>query len=299
MSTSMLPHKQPLGAAAGQPHQRCTGELRPAHSSRGRKTTSICCLRGSGDLQVAGVASSSRSSGSQVPMRPTATAASAAVLGLAGLSGATYQLLSSAELPPLGSVVEAIAEVAAAAGFASAGALAAAKLVMQDRFHLEWHRGRLYAQLGVPSSGPSIDPAECIETKPTGDVRGNGAYATRLIPAGSHIADYSGQRLDRSSFFVKYPDGVGDYSMAIDQEYVIDAVDYVACTSTFHPVHMNHSRSANVLRYYCRGQGRVAFLLLGTFCPVKSWCMTMAEPTGPAENTWSCPEAPVHQSRQH
>jgi SET domain-containing protein len=47
--------------------------------------------------------------------------------------------------------------------------------------------------------------------------------------------------------------------MAIDQEYVIDAADYVACTSTFHPVHMNHSRSANILRYYCRAEGRVAF----------------------------------------
>lgn len=48
--------------------------------------------------------------------------------------------------------------------------------------------------------------------------------------------------------------------MAIDQDYVIDAADHVACTSTFHPVHMNHSRQRpNVLRYYSRGQGRVAF----------------------------------------
>ncbi|WIA08619.1 hypothetical protein OEZ85_008048 [Tetradesmus obliquus] len=180
----------------------------------------------------------------------------------------TYQVLSSASLPPLSIVIDTVGQAAAAAGVASAGALATAKLLWRDTFHLEWHKGRLYAQLGVPSSGPAIDPAECIETKPTGDVRGNGAYATQLIPAGSHIADYSGEWLDRGSFFAKYPDGVGDYSMAIDQDYVIDAADHVACTSTFHPVHMNHSRQRpNVLRYYSRGQGRVAFFAARDITP--------------------------------
>lgn len=48
--------------------------------------------------------------------------------------------------------------------------------------------------------------------------------------------------------------------MAIDQQWVIDAADSAPCTAAFHPVHMNHSRSrANVLRYYSRREGRVAF----------------------------------------
>jgi hypothetical protein len=37
-------------------------------------------------------------------------------------------------------VVEVVGEAAAAAGVASASALATAKLVLQDRFHLEWHK---------------------------------------------------------------------------------------------------------------------------------------------------------------
>lgn len=63
-------------------------------------------------------------------------------------------------------------------------------------------------QSGVPSQGPAVNPAECIVTRPTGDVRGNGAYATAVIPSGSHISDYSGQLLNKAQFYAKYPDGV-------------------------------------------------------------------------------------------
>lgn len=69
------------------------------------------------------------------------------------------------------------------------------------------HRGRLYLQLGVPAAGPPLQPGSVV-TRPTGDVRGNGAYATCLIPAGTHIADYAGERLDNPAFFSRYPDGV-------------------------------------------------------------------------------------------
>lgn len=52
----------------------------------------------------------------------------------------------------------------------------------------------------------------------------------------------------------------GDYVMAIDRDYVIDASSCVASTDSFHPVHMNHSRHRhNVVRHYQRSQGRVAF----------------------------------------
>lgn len=69
------------------------------------------------------------------------------------------------------------------------------------------HRGRLYLQLGVPAVGQPLQPGSVV-TRPTGDVRGNGAYATRLIPAGTHIADYAGEQLDNTAFFGRYPDGV-------------------------------------------------------------------------------------------
>jgi hypothetical protein len=68
-------------------------------------------------------------------------------------------------------------------------------------------RGQVYLQLGVPSSGPPLQPGSVI-TRPTGDVRGNGAYAVHAIPAGTHIADYEGELLDNDAFFSRYPDGV-------------------------------------------------------------------------------------------
>lgn len=69
------------------------------------------------------------------------------------------------------------------------------------------YRGQLYLQLGVPSSGPPLPP-DSVATRPTGDVRGNGAYATKLIPVGTHLADYYGEVLSNTQFFARYPDGV-------------------------------------------------------------------------------------------
>jgi hypothetical protein len=139
----MLPHKQlNPAAAAGQRHQRCPGSTQRAHSSHCRRQVCRNSCNYSNSAQAAGAANSRSGGGSssQFPVRPNAAASSAAVLALAGLSGVTYQVLSTASLPPLGSVVEAVGEAAAAAGVASAGALATAKLVLQDKFHLEWHK---------------------------------------------------------------------------------------------------------------------------------------------------------------
>jgi hypothetical protein len=139
----MLPYKQMNPAAvAGQRHQRCPGSTRPAHSSHCSRYIGRRSLKDFNSAESASLASSRSSAGSssQVPVRPNAAAAAATVLALAGLSGVTYQVLSSASLPPLGSVVEAVGEAAAAAGVASASAAATAKLVLQDKFHLEWHK---------------------------------------------------------------------------------------------------------------------------------------------------------------
>lgn len=176
----------------------------------------------------------------------------AALTCLVTLGQNLYTVLSTADLPPL-------PQTLAGAVGAAASIAVATKLFYGDKAHIEFHRGRLYLQLGVPSTGPELPPGSVL-TRPTGDVRGNGAFATTTIPAGTHIADYSGQLLDSRAFYRKYPDGVGDYAMAVDQEWVIDGVDAVADTNTFHAVHMNHSRTrANVRRYYHRAAQRVAF----------------------------------------
>jgi hypothetical protein len=47
-----------------------------------------------------------------------------------------------------------------------------------------------------------------VAVRPTGDVRGNGAYAAAPIPKGSWLGDYTGDALDRAAFFARYPDGV-------------------------------------------------------------------------------------------
>ncbi|KAI8469021.1 MAG: hypothetical protein J3K34DRAFT_522495 [Monoraphidium minutum] len=180
---------------------------------------------------------------------------------LGGAGAAAYQLLSSApQLPPLGDALAALGGGGTALVGGAAAAAGALKLALGDRFHLELHRGRLYATVGVPSQGPPL-AAGAVVVRPTGNPRlGNGAYAAAPIPAGTHIADYSGERLGRAAFFERYPDGVGDFSMALDDEWVLDAAADVADTSRFHAVHMNHSRGrANVARYYHRAAGRVAF----------------------------------------
>lgn len=68
-------------------------------------------------------------------------------------------------------------------------------------------RGRLYLQAGVPSAGPPL-AAGAVDVRPTGDVRGNGAFAVSSIPRGTSLGDYTGEALGRDAFFERYPDGV-------------------------------------------------------------------------------------------
>jgi hypothetical protein len=39
-----------------------------------------------------------------------------------------------------------------------------------------------------------------VQVKPTGDARGNGAYAARTIPQGSFVIQYEGEWLDWPAF---------------------------------------------------------------------------------------------------
>ncbi|GIL95544.1 hypothetical protein Vretimale_1553 [Volvox reticuliferus] len=141
--------------------------------------------------------------------------------------------------------------------------LLAAKVALGDFFHVELHRGRLYICTGVPSAGPPLAAADAVDVRPTGDIRGNGAYAVSHISSGTHIGDYTGELLDRAAFTDRYPDNQADFAMAIDDEWVIDAAAIAPCTTSFHTVHMNHSRTrANVRRYYKRREGRISFFAI-------------------------------------
>jgi hypothetical protein len=46
------------------------------------------------------------------------------------------------------------------------------------------------------------------KVRPTGDARGNGAFATGTITSGTFICEYEGEMIDEEEFFKRYPDGV-------------------------------------------------------------------------------------------
>lgn len=65
----------------------------------------------------------------------------------------------------------------------------------------------MYVTVGVPSQGPPA-AAYAVVVKPTGDVRGNGAFAAQPIPRGTYLGDYTGELLDKQAFFDRYPQGI-------------------------------------------------------------------------------------------
>ncbi|KAF5831808.1 hypothetical protein DUNSADRAFT_12554 [Dunaliella salina] len=137
------------------------------------------------------------------------------------------------------------------------------KVLLGNRFQVELHRGRLYFQLlEVPPNGPSI-PAGAVQVRPTGDVRGNGAYAVAPIMKGQRVCDYEGELIDVDEYWERYgPSGTSDYVMRIDDEYALDATELAPQTAQFSAVHMNHSRRPNVGRFYARSENRVSFYAL-------------------------------------
>ncbi len=54
---------------------------------------------------------------------------------------------------------------------------------------------------------------EC-QVRPTEDGRGSGAFAVRLVPAGTYLGDYEGEMLDETAYWARYPSGVVQSSLA-------------------------------------------------------------------------------------
>jgi SET domain-containing protein len=69
-------------------------------------------------------------------------------------------------------------------------------------------------------------PAASFEIRPSA-VQGLGAFATRAIPAGTRLIEYTGERLTVEAADARYPDAPGErhhtYLFAIDDRVVIDA----------------------------------------------------------------------------
>jgi hypothetical protein len=58
-------------------------------------------------------------------------------------------------------------------------------------------------------------------------MQGLGAFATRLIPAGTRLIEYAGERLTPAEADARYPDAAGEryhtFLFAIDDDVVVDA----------------------------------------------------------------------------
>ncbi len=65
-----------------------------------------------------------------------------------------------------------------------------------------------------------------FEIRPS-PIQGAGAYATSVIPAGTRLIEYTGERLTPAAAEARYPDSANErhhtYLFAIDDEVVVDA----------------------------------------------------------------------------
>lgn len=195
---------------------------------------------------------------------PPAVKALIATVALMPLAWMTYGKLSSMDLPP---VSQWLVPLTLGSAMGATGSAVTAKVLLGDYFHVEIHSGRIYIQWGAPSQGPLLQSG-AVEVRPTGDTRGNGAFARQLIPKGTHVCDYEGELLGKRQYFERYPTGQSAYVMGVDHEWAIDASALVAHTSTFSAVHMNHSRMRpNVVRYMSRAQRRVSLFAARDIAP--------------------------------
>eukprot|EP00983_Pelagomonas_calceolata_P006013 200453-Pelagomonas_calceolata.AAC.1 len=168
-----------------------------------------------------------------------------------------------------------------------------------------------------------LAPAALV--RPTGDVRGNGAFAVVPIMKGQRICNYEGELIDVADYWERYPSGASDYVMRIDDEYALDARDLAPRTAQFSAVHMNHSRRGicqvtkcladshgmlstlislnkegedmppvmnlrrpNVGRFYARSEKRVSFYALRDISVRKCPLSARTDMTGALEACCSC-----------
>mmetsp|Transcript_5554 Transcript_5554/g.20240 ORF Transcript_5554/g.20240 Transcript_5554/m.20240 type:complete len:354 (+) Transcript_5554:78-1139(+) len=154
------------------------------------------------------------------------------------------------------------------AGTTLASIISIGWLVWRGRLDIEVYQGRMfvgwYPDVSLNQLGDTqIDTGKMIEVRPTGDARGNGAFAVCTIPEGAYIGDYEGEMLSEREYWYRYPSGVSDYCMGLDSDRVFDGTDIAKDTDRFTGAHLNHSRTrCNVLRRPCRRKGKISFYSL-------------------------------------
>lgn len=137
----------------------------------------------------------------------------------------------------------------------------AAKLALGDCLHIELHDGRLWLDYAAVDTSLRL-PNSAVLVKPTSDGRGNGAYAATVIAKGTILGDYDGELLTEAVYWRRYPSGMSDYCIRVDDEWTIDGAERASNTADFSACHMNHATAgtvANVARQTFRQQRRVQF----------------------------------------
>ena len=159
--------------------------------------------------------------------------------------------------PELLDAIEAAATVSAALVAATGLSLAAAKLSLGERLHLEVEGPRLFVEVlpevapSPPSSGSSPpspssssgssssslrpDGRPHLVVRDAGDGRGRGVYVRErtagaegreqplsLLPRGSFLGCYEGDLLSERAFWERYPGGVGDYCIGCGGGFCLD-----------------------------------------------------------------------------
>lgn len=171
-------------------------------------------------------------------------------LTLLGLSAAGQGDPSGLDIRWLAAAVAAVCTAAIAIGSNFGG-----------RLRVELHQGRIYLQWfeSAPTGAPDLEFSS-VQVRPTGDSRGNGAFAVKRIAKGTFLGPYEGELLDEKQYWNRYPNGMSDYAICIDQEWTLDGRDRVSDISHFSPCHINHhSRRNNVYRTPLREQRAVHF----------------------------------------
>eukprot|EP00892_Ulva_mutabilis_P006460 jgi/Ulvmu1/4186/UM019_0165.1 len=133
----------------------------------------------------------------------------------------------------------------------------------QGRLHCVWDGSIIQFEEGVPpcwvdsSRLPQL-PGNAVTVELADEHRGHGAFATQNIAGGTFLGTYEGEFLNLDTYYDRYQDGVSDYCIAIDDEWVIDGSTRAADRDLFSPCHINHSRqSFNVARRTIPSRRRV------------------------------------------
>lgn len=120
-----------------QPKQRLAAGIAVRNSRTGQEQPQLAAPSTSTGGDISSVQASQHSGNSTLSVRQRQAAqfaaASGAIVALALAAPSTYSLLSSLDLPPISSLAEAVAGLAAAAA-------ALAKAVYGDNVHLESHK---------------------------------------------------------------------------------------------------------------------------------------------------------------